>query len=365
MNENEILDVCLEALRNGASLASCIEKYPELDPESKTMLQAAVRLHQAGQRLTPDPTFKHRSRAHLMQRIAAEQAHTAQPAPDWRERLHKRWQTFLQRMQAPRMGLQPLAAMFAIIVVLALGGGVVAAAQKSLPGTSLYPVKRIAEQVRTTLIGDDITWRMDLAQRRLDEAVTMAETDVDNLEAVDALLADYSDIMHDVANIIEQQLTTGAELRSRDEIYQRVVTQIEQLRPLQEKSSNYEQAMRAAIALTDLLIPTLKNAIPAPTTLPTTTPEVPPSSVPGTSWPTPAGTSTSIPASPTPHPVDTPAMGDMPQPPSPPPSPDSNGMTQQPHPSPTIVPPAPTVAIPTIDMPKPSPTIPKTPSFSP
>jgi hypothetical protein len=159
MNENEILESCLEALQRGASLASCVESYPELSDESLRVLQAAVRLQVAGQQLTPDPAFKRRARGNLMQRIAAEQRVAATPvvAPGPGSRLRQRWQAFWAGFASPGMHWQPLAAAMALVLFFALSMGVLAAAQKSQPGDLLYPVKQLTEQMHSVLEGDETT----------------------------------------------------------------------------------------------------------------------------------------------------------------------------------------------------------------
>lgn len=155
MNENDILESCLEALQQGASLASCMKNHPELSNESLRILRAAVRLRTAGRELTPDVAFKRRSRGHLMQRIAAEQrkamATTPASAPGKGRRLRQRWQTFWTGFSSPGMQWQPVAAVMALVIFLALGAGVVSAAQKAEPGDLLYPVRQLTEQVGTAL----------------------------------------------------------------------------------------------------------------------------------------------------------------------------------------------------------------------
>ena len=162
MNENEILDACLDALRQGATLANCMEQYPELSEESLVILRAASRLQAAGGELTPDPVFKRRARGNLMQRIAAEQSQTAGAPPvvatssGLGDRVREWWQAFLAGLSGPGMKrYQPIAAILALILVIALSAGVVTAAQNAQPGDFLYPVRRLTDQVRATLNPED------------------------------------------------------------------------------------------------------------------------------------------------------------------------------------------------------------------
>lgn len=65
-----------------------------------------------------------------------------------------------------------------ILTLSALGGGTVYAAQDSLPGDTIYPVKLATEQVRMMLSGDDIAKAeraLGFVERRMGEIETLAE----------------------------------------------------------------------------------------------------------------------------------------------------------------------------------------------
>ncbi len=157
MNENDILESCLEVLKQGASLASCMKNYSELSNESLQILRAAVRLHTAGEHLTPTSDFKHRARGNLMRRIAAEQRRGMAAAPAWDISLRQRWQAFWASLLSPKMQWQPSAAIIALVLFLALGAGVVTAAQKAEPGDLLYPIRRLTAQAGAVLRRDEET----------------------------------------------------------------------------------------------------------------------------------------------------------------------------------------------------------------
>ncbi len=157
MNENDILESCLEALKQGASLASCMENHPRLSNESLQILRAAVRLRTAGEHLTPTPDFKHRARGNLMRRIAAEQRRGMVAAPASDHSLRQRWQAFWASLSSPKMQWQPLTAIIALVLFLVLGAGVVTAAQKAEPGDLLYPIRRLTAQAGAVLRRDEET----------------------------------------------------------------------------------------------------------------------------------------------------------------------------------------------------------------
>ena len=326
MNENEILDTCLDALRNGASLASCMEKYPALSDESLMILQAAASLHTAGQRLTPDSAFKRRARGNLMQRIAADQARTAVPvaAPGLSQRLTERWQAFWAGLSGPNMRFQPLAAALAVIIFLALGLGVVSAAQNAQPGDLLYPIKQITEQIGPSQPSKEQTPPLEntaTATPTSTPTVTPSATPTMTITAQpDAPLPTIPPTQPPATPIPTQIPATPTSL------------------PLPTAT---------LIPPTPTMVPTMPppptaspmpNPTTAPTMIPTKMPTMPPTKIP-TMAPTHQPPSPTIPAAtPTIHPTAT------------------MRPTQQP-PTSTPAPPAPTVAPPTATMPPPPATI--------
>jgi len=266
MTENDILESCLTALQKGASLASCLEKHPELGDETIAILQAAIQFRAVGQSLTPDPAFKRRSRNNLMHRIAAEQT-----APGGFQRLIAKWQELLASLRLPVMRMQPLAALLIIALTLALGAGIVSAAQNALPGAPLYPIKRLSEQARSALKQDDILWQLTLAQSRLEEATRLGEAN--SADSLNAVLADYTAIIAGVDQMIGQKIEAD-DLANRQKIYQILSGQMKQLQQLQEQVSGHEEAFQKAIdavvAAMNLLYPP-PQATPTPTLAPTLT----------------------------------------------------------------------------------------------
>ena len=379
MKEQEILDSCLDAMSAGASLFSCLEKHPELSAESLRILQTAAQLHHASAQLTPDPAFKRRSRAKLMQRMTASSQPAAAAAPAVAAGLKQRWHDFWAQWRLPILGgmqFQPLAAVLAVAVILALGGGVVAAAQKSVPGAPLYSIKRLSKQARTTLAHDDIFWQLDIAQRRLDEALVVMD---DNTAKVDDLLADYTQIMSDVAEELAQQKKSGA-VHESYKILTIVTDQIEQLRQFEGVSAQYEPALRSAIEITSILYPAPKSVTPTTVVWPTPTITMTPMPIsspvkhpvvstispatiePTSVIPTEIISTPSVPVTvvPTPSPRITPPTNNTVKPTVPP----TMAPAQQPHPTTTIVAPVPTKSAP-VNPSSPSSIRPKTPSFFP
>lgn len=153
-----ILDECLDAVLSGErTIAECVALYPDHAAELKPALQVGLltaRLKKPELDAGRIDTLEKRLRGQM-------------PAPR------------RQPVHASFMPLSRLAAMIAIVFLCALGagGGTVAASANSLPGDTLYGVKRWWESVILALASlfsqVDEVW-LHLAQVRLDEAEALA-----------------------------------------------------------------------------------------------------------------------------------------------------------------------------------------------
>jgi len=133
---SNILDECLERLLvRGETVEQCLEKYPEHAAELEPLLKTAAAASKA-LAIQPAPEFKARARYEL--RSVLEKAKLEKRVP------FLIWQ--------PRWAM----AMVIFLAVVVAGGGTVVAADDSMPGSPLYPVKLATEQVRVTLTPSDI-----------------------------------------------------------------------------------------------------------------------------------------------------------------------------------------------------------------
>lgn len=86
---------------------------------------------------------------------------------------HAHGQTFLFSF----LNRKYMFATLAVVLVLMLSGGVSYAAEGTVPGNVLYPIKQVNEQVRSALAisdEDQAKWDAERAERRLEEASTLA-----------------------------------------------------------------------------------------------------------------------------------------------------------------------------------------------
>lgn len=153
MQTDDILQHCLEELAAGRMTAQeCAALYPQV-PDLLEQLQAAQTLR-TGRPLTVSPAAAQRHQAQLRAALAANRARARRPA------LWSRW-----------------AIAAALVAVVVLGGaGTVRAADSSLPGHSLYPVKRAAEAVQGVFVpaAAQAAWHTHLAEARTAELAAIA-----------------------------------------------------------------------------------------------------------------------------------------------------------------------------------------------
>jgi len=149
---NDILDECLEQLLAGdATVEQCLERYPAYAAELEPLLQTTLTAREA---LAIDPGEELRARARY--RLRAEMDRVTV----------RRWWSVLNWQ--PRWAV----AVVAVLAVLLASGSTVLAADSSMPGSPLYPVKLATENVRLALTSSDVA-RAELcaalANRRIAE----------------------------------------------------------------------------------------------------------------------------------------------------------------------------------------------------
>jgi hypothetical protein len=161
MTPEEALEHCLEEIEAGQkTITECAAQHPDL-PELEAQLKTAQALR-AWQTLTARPEAGRRIEARLRQ-----QAQSQRVAP---------------RAQRPIPALRWAVALI-LAALLLVSAGAVAASANSLPGGTLYSVKRTTESVQLffTPPSGRAAFHTTLAQRRLDELSALVER-----ESVDA-----------------------------------------------------------------------------------------------------------------------------------------------------------------------------------
>lgn len=149
----EILEVCLNEIKQGVSVDTILSHYPEHADELRPVLEASVQAKDMAVP-APSPEIAKRNRAKILQRAA-----------EMREAGTSRWTWSLPLRRA-------FVSLAVLLVFLFSGTGLVRAASTSLPGDGLYPVKRAWENVLlfTTLnTSERNAMQLEFEGERLDE----------------------------------------------------------------------------------------------------------------------------------------------------------------------------------------------------
>lgn len=130
-NLYEALEICLQDIEQGRDLETVLVRYPDLADELRPILEASVSARSMAV-LAPSPETVRRNRTQVLR-------HAVQMREARARSSQRFWLASLRR----------LAVTFAVFVVLFVTGtGLVGASSETLPGDSLYPVKRTWEGVR-------------------------------------------------------------------------------------------------------------------------------------------------------------------------------------------------------------------------
>ncbi|MCC7355176.1 MAG: hypothetical protein IT330_15635, partial [Anaerolineae bacterium] len=154
-----ILDDCIERLRRGEAIETCLARYPGREQELGALLHVAAQLHDA-----PRPRLSMTSRTVMQERLhgamaGKEPLHVRRPLLGWLR---------LPAPPRPRFAF----AYATLLLIILLSVSLTNIAVNSLPGTPLYPAKRVAEDARLALTSgaaQRAILHLERAQKRLAE----------------------------------------------------------------------------------------------------------------------------------------------------------------------------------------------------
>jgi hypothetical protein len=187
---DEILDECIDLISlQGETVEECLARYPDLAEELEPHLRVSSRMAQA-YAFTPSPTAKAAGRQRLQGELRELQ----------REGNQRKVASFPLGSLLESWRLRGAAA--AAVVLLAVmigGGGMVRASGDTLPGETLYPVKRAAEEARLAFQFSDAgkaELHLAHAERRASEVSTLlAQGDTSRVQpALDLLQQDINSV---------------------------------------------------------------------------------------------------------------------------------------------------------------------------
>jgi hypothetical protein len=170
-----VLANCLDAIEQGEiSPAECVRCYPQHEQELWIMLQVVGILH-SPPTVPVRPAFRQGARERLLRQILPPP-----PVPFgvrlrawWQERSPIRWQL----QPVPSMVRVAMALLLMVGAALLSMGGVVLAADDTLPGDRLYAIKLAVEDTRLLVLADagQARLHMTLAERRVAEMEALAD----------------------------------------------------------------------------------------------------------------------------------------------------------------------------------------------
>jgi len=188
-----IFDECLDGMLTGqVTLEQCLKKYPDQAAELEPLLRTALSVNNAVA-IQPSPEAKSRGRYQLQLKMAQAGKPRRSPIFGWQ----------------PRWAV----AVMTVMLVFTLGGGTVLAADSSMPGSPLYPVKIATENVRVKLARSDVQKEAILAtcaDRRVAEiahVVAKGNVDTQRLESVAARYISQVDRMSGMMTAGDQTVT--------------------------------------------------------------------------------------------------------------------------------------------------------------
>jgi len=221
-----ILDECLERLRQGDSVEQCLARHPEQAAELEPLLRVAMATQKASLAVEPRPEFKARTR-YQVQALLHDKERKPEPKKPGLVSWVPKWVVVATSL---------------VLIFLVAGAGTVAASTSSMPDGTLYPVKLATERVRLALSRGNISKarvNVRLADRRIKEIVYLAKKgDSQRLERALSRLEGHMDT-------IEQVIQANAD----NPKVQEAVTALKAL--LEERIAENEAAIEGATNNTD------------------------------------------------------------------------------------------------------------------
>ncbi len=223
MKEQALFDTCWQAFAAGESLEVILERHPDQRQALEPMLHAAGQL-QAVRTVAAPSAFRQSARARLLEQVNAVEQETSVPHA---QRLaiwwHDLWASVARPLAAPAWAGAALALLFVLLFVTTT----TYAAQAALPDDTLYPIKLASEQVWHQFAADSVDFDMTLAERRLQEALSLQTQN--RHEAVPDALIRYQQSLGEWSERVEM-----AGLQDQGRAEQRLLVQLKTLQEMGE-----------------------------------------------------------------------------------------------------------------------------------
>ena len=196
INTQEIVQECLELLRNGRSLEECLERHPERAAELEQILRDAISVRADLATDLPQTT-----RTRIKDKVLSEWDHQHQP---------KHWAWRLPTL-FPRWAF----ATAILVLALVIGGlGTNNASANAVPGDMLYPVKEFRESVQLWFARSPeakVERYTSLVKERVEEVRKIAAKQQADLDAISGALARMESHLTALNIVVEDKLANRAD----------------------------------------------------------------------------------------------------------------------------------------------------------
>jgi hypothetical protein len=182
MSFEEILTDCLASLDAGATIDECLAQHPDHAEQLQPLLQIAAGLHSRPAPRLSSSAFD-RGRDALWAEAWRQRANASRrptPAPTSQPARHWRFNPRRMRRRPPSVfsAFHLVTGALVIALLLLSASTLVRNTGNSLPGDTLYTLKRSGETVEGLLMtaaGERAIWHMRQAERRFNESLTLEE----------------------------------------------------------------------------------------------------------------------------------------------------------------------------------------------
>jgi hypothetical protein len=152
----DLFEKCIELLEAGVPIDECFKQYPQLTTETKSMLKDAKNLLQLSD-VEVAGELMEQNRARIMQK-----ARLLHSQPIRRNSGITKVKGLIHQLFSALPALTPLTRKLVLIIgitgfLILFSSGLVIASAKSLPGDSLYPVKRVVEDISIHIVPNHVT----------------------------------------------------------------------------------------------------------------------------------------------------------------------------------------------------------------
>jgi AraC-like DNA-binding protein len=172
---DQSLEHCLRELTRTGDVEASLRRYPQYASRLRPLLETAQATRRYYETVPEAPGGLAAGKERLLAMAAQQRARTVSATSVTRTTIPRRLGQRMRLILATRL----VAVLLAVIAGSAvLGGGAVWAAEGSLPGDLLYPVKLAAEDVRLALTSapaDQVDLALRFVERRAEEVRTLAE----------------------------------------------------------------------------------------------------------------------------------------------------------------------------------------------